>query len=66
MDLHRPFVVRVPALAVVIGLLVTGLMWPSEAEAQHRARVSRGLEQTLAAGGGDEARVIYEGPQSEV
>ncbi len=41
------------------------LACPQGAMAQG-ARVSRGLAKTLAAGGGAEVRVIYEGPQSEV
>src|SRR5215203_4360450 len=48
---------------LVIGFVLAGLAWP--ASAQQRAKVSKGLEQTLEAGGGGEAKVIYEGPQAE-
>src|SRR5262245_54712430 len=58
-------------LAVGIGLTVALLTWPVSAWAQgdgfqHRAKVSQGLDEKLAAGGGGDTRVIYEGPQSEV
>ena len=57
--------IRLSSLAVVIGLTLTSLAWAVPAAAQHRARVSRGLEEKLAAGGGDETKVIYQGPQAE-
>ena len=58
--------IRLSKLAVIIGLTFASLAWPLQAAAQHRARVSRGLEQKLEAGGGGDTRVIYQGPQAEV
>ena len=58
--------VRLSKLSVVIGLTLASLALALPASAQgHRARVSKGLEEKLAAGGGGETRVIYQGPQSE-
>jgi hypothetical protein len=45
-------------------MTLAAIAYPLVASAQHRARVSRGLQAVLATGG--DAQVIYEGPQAEV
>ena len=52
-------------LLPVIGMFVAGLSVPAPADAQHRARMSTGVEKLVSAGAAD-GNVIYEGPQAEV
>ena len=52
-------------LLPVIGMFVAGLSFPALADAQQRARMSKGLEKLVSTGAADTS-VIYEGPQAEV
>src|SRR5262245_56945664 len=52
-------------LLAVIGIFVASLSFPTPANAQHRARMSKGLSNLVSAGAAD-GNVIYEGPQAEV
>ena len=52
-------------LITFIGLVAGILAAPLPATAQHRAKLSRGLEHQIAAGAA-RLDVVYEGPQAEV